>query len=136
MAIKKRLVECECGEMYLENSRNQLEGNVVCGAWKLKESRKRTTRTDVGSDILLATFERPVGCGKCKQELLRERRQYELTPPVNQSDEPVSVYSSREYVLRPSGTPAQAQDSMVHVRNGKPVTGEHPIYQPDEAAIT
>lgn len=100
MAVKKRFVECECGELFTEGKNNQLEGTIAVSPWRLKDSRKRQTKTSHQCDILIATFERSVHCGKCKQELLREKRQYELTPPITQNDEPVTSYSSRDFVIK------------------------------------
>ena len=105
MAIKKRFVECECGEVFTEAKNNQLDGQILLGPWRLKESRKRQTKTPNQSDILVAQFERSVHCGKCKHELMREKRQYELTPPVTQSDEPVTSYSTREFIVRKPAPP-------------------------------
>jgi hypothetical protein len=31
---------------------------------------------------------------------MREKRQYELTPPITQNDEPVTSYSSRDFVIK------------------------------------
>jgi hypothetical protein len=143
VAIKKRFVECECGELFTENAKNQLEGNTICGPWKLKDSRRRNTKTDSGSDILIAMFERPVGCAKCKQELMREKRQYELTPPDKQTDDPVSVYASREFIVRSPQAVAKPQANgvvtdetaaavagVLATRNGHP---SHKVfYQSDE----
>jgi hypothetical protein len=100
MAVKKRYVECECGELFTEGKSNQLEGTIAVSPWRLKESRKRQTKTTHQCDILIAVFERSVHCGKCKQELMREKRQYELTPPIAQNDEPVTSYSSRDFVIK------------------------------------
>lgn len=104
MAVRKRFVECECGEILTEGKNNQLDGSVLCSPWRLKDSRKRATKSPSQGEILVATFERSVHCGKCKQELMREKRQYELTPPATQADEPVTSYSSREFVMRPPQT--------------------------------
>lgn len=103
-------MECECGEIYTEGPNNQLEGTVALSPWRLKDSRKRSTKSPSNSDILLALFERSVHCGKCKQELMREKRQYELTPPVSNKDEPVNSYSSREFVIRSTKAP---EDSLM-----------------------
>jgi len=100
MAVKKRFVECECGEIFTEGKNNQLEGNAALGPWRLKDNRKRQAKTSQQGDVLSALFERSVFCVKCKNELMREKRQYELTPPVSQSDEPVTSYSTREFAYR------------------------------------
>ena len=99
MAIKKRFVECECGEVFYEGSGNQLEGNVVFGPWRLRGNRQRATKTVNNCDILVALFFRSLMCGKCKQEILREQKQYELTPPMSATDDPVTTLSNREYVM-------------------------------------
>ena len=98
MAIKKRLVECECGEMFTEGKNNQLDGKTALSSWRLKDGRKIDAKTPQQSDVLSVMFERSVFCDKCKKELMREKRQYELTPPVSQSDETVTSHSTREFV--------------------------------------
>lgn len=100
MAVKKRFVECECGEVFIEGKNNQLDGNTALGPWRLKDSRKRQGKTAQHGDVLAAIFERSVFCVKCKNELMREKRQYELTPPVTHSDEPVTSYSTREFLYK------------------------------------
>lgn len=99
MAVKRRYVECECGETYNEGKNNSLEGTVALGPWRLKENRKRSTKTNQGSDILIGLFERSVHCGKCKQELMKDRRQYEVTPP-SPGEDPVTSYVTREFVMK------------------------------------
>ena len=99
MAIKKRFIECECGETFNEVSNNQLEGNIVFGPWRLRGNRQRATKTANNCDILVALFFRSLFCGKCKQELLREQKQYELTPPISPTEEPVTTLSNREFIM-------------------------------------
>jgi len=115
MAVKKRFVECECGEVFIEGKNNQLEGNTALGPWRLKDNRKRQGKTTQQGDILAAIFERSVFCIKCKNELMREKRQYELTPPVTQSDEPVTSYSTREFVYRQAPKPTASDLSAVNI---------------------
>jgi hypothetical protein len=102
MAIKKRFVECECGEVFNEGSANQLEGNLIFGPWRLRGNRQRATKTPNNCDILVALFFRAIICGKCKQEIVREQKQYELSPPFNLGDEPYTVLSNREYIMTKS----------------------------------
>lgn len=118
LAIKKRFVECECGEIFAEGSKNSLMGNIAYGPWKLKGNRLRNTKSDKGCDILIAVFERSVGCGKCNHEMMREKRQYELTPPINNNDaDPISSYTSREFVLRSASvkTDSRVVDEVTEV---------------------
>lgn len=103
MAIKRKYVECECGEIFVDNKdTNQLEGNISFDPWRLKEAKKKDKTSQ---DVLLAFFERSAFCKKCEQELMREKRQYELTPPIESLDEPVNSYSNREFVFKVTKLP-------------------------------
>lgn len=105
MAVKRRLIECECGEIFTD-SRTTLDGNVKRGPWLFKSHRIRETKAKDGGDILVASWDRAVECAKCGEELMHEKRQYELTPPSNpQKPEPVPSYSSRELVVRAEDLP-------------------------------
>ena len=100
MAIKRKLIECECGEQFVEGQNNQLTGTVKFGPWRFISHRLRSAKSTTGGDILAALFERSVGCGKCGFELIREKRQYEITPPVNPNKpEPIPSSASREFVV-------------------------------------
>jgi hypothetical protein len=110
MAIKKKLIECECGEIFTDAKNNQLNGNVGLGPWLLKESRKRPSKSQ--GDVLFATFERSVFCLKCKQELVRENRQYELTPPISHVDEVITSHSTREFIYRSKVKSTEISDSF------------------------
>lgn len=99
MAVKNRSVECECGEVFQENEKGELIGNLIYSPWRCKQSKVRQTKTAQQCDILLCSFERAVGCGKCKQEIFRDRRQYEVTPPIGKESTPVTSYSSKDYIF-------------------------------------
>jgi hypothetical protein len=100
VAVKRKIIECECGETFTD-VRTHLDGNIKYGPWQLKAHRMRETKAKSGGDILAAIWERTVECGGCGGELMREKRQYELTPPVDVTKpEPVGSYSSRELVVR------------------------------------
>ncbi len=102
MAVKRKTVECECGEVF-NDLRTHLLGNLIFGPWKAKTHRVRETKSKSGGDILVAVWERTVECGKCGGELLKEKRQYELSPPADVTKpEPISYYSSRELIVRGS----------------------------------
>lgn len=98
MAIKSRSVECECGEKFTENNKGELIGNLIYSPWRLKQSKVRNTKSVNQCDILLTIFERAVGCAHCKQEIFREKKQYEITPPIGKEESPVSSYSSKDFV--------------------------------------
>ena len=99
MAIKRKLIECECGEIFAD-VRNQLQGELKHGPWRFKTSRLRTQKTANGGDVVACIFERSVECAKCGMELIREKRQYDLTPPVNPSKpEPIPSFFDRELVV-------------------------------------
>lgn len=99
MAVKRKLIECECGEIFAD-VRNHLQGNLKHGPWRYKTSRMRQAKSSNGGDIVATLFERSVECGKCGAELIREKRQYDLTPPVNSNKpEPIPSYSDRELVV-------------------------------------
>lgn len=95
MAIKRKLIECQCGEIYADSPKLI---DVIFGVWKLKDVRKKTGKEDE-KDIIIASFQRKVFCSKCSQELIKENRLYELTPPNSESDESVSFQSTREFVF-------------------------------------
>lgn len=99
MAVKRRMIECECGQVFTDG-KPHLEGPTKYGPWKYKTNRLRETKTKNGGDIVVVCWERSVECGRCGSELLREKRQYELTPPLNaQKPEPVPSYGTRELVV-------------------------------------
>jgi len=98
MAVKNRSVECDCGELFHENNKGELTGNLIYSPWRLKHNKVRQTKSANQCDIMLCIFERAVGCAKCKQEIFRDKKQYEITPPIGKEDLPITSYSSKEYV--------------------------------------
>lgn len=109
MAITRKFIECECKELFTEGKDNQLEGEVIASPWKIKANRVRQTKSASGSDILVGHFQRSIICGKCKQELLRENRQYEVTPPVIPNDESVSSYFNRDFIMKSGETKSETE---------------------------
>lgn len=99
MAVKTRSVECECGEVFREDEKGELTGNLIYSPWRCKQSKVRHTKTAQQCDILLCVFERAVGCGKCKQEIFRDKKQYEVTPPIGKESTPVTSYASKDFVF-------------------------------------
>ena len=100
MAVKRRYIECECGENFAEGKNGTLEGKTEYGAWKYKNARLRQTKTGVGGDIVVILFNRNVRCTKCGRELLHEKKNYELTPADMPTDKEPSYSSiSRELLL-------------------------------------
>ena len=80
MAIKKRLVECDCGERFEEDPKGHLTGNVDYLPWTQKNCRLRGTKSPIGGEIVQVTFVRSVECKSCKGELFREKNEYDVTP--------------------------------------------------------
>lgn len=100
MAVKRRYIECECGETFGEGTNGTLDGKTKYGAWKYKNARLRQTKTGAGGDIIVVLFSRKVQCTKCGHELLHENKNYELTPAERPTDKEPSYSSiSRELLL-------------------------------------
>lgn len=115
MAVRRKTIECECGEVFVDH-RSHIEGNLKFGPWKARTHRVRETKSKSGGDILVALWDRTVECGKCGGELLKEKRQYELTPPADvKTPEPIGSYSSRDLIIR---TGAGTSEAETETRDG------------------
>lgn len=99
MAVKRKLIECECGEAYLDTPQRYVQG-ATYGPWKYVSSNLRNTKTANGGDIMMIFWERIISCPKCGKDLMKEKRQYELTPPLNANKpDPIPSASTREIVV-------------------------------------
>jgi len=134
MAVKRRLIECECGEVFLDGQNKQLTGNLKYGPWRYKTSRPRSSKSSNGGDILAVLFERSVECAKCGAELVREKRQYELTPPINPNkSEPIPSYFERELVVASAPKKDAGGTGIVSMENFLEDKNESRILHSDEA---
>lgn len=101
MAVKRRIIECECGATFVENRDGLLEGNLAWSPWKHKNHRIRSTKSPSGGDIIVVVFIRSVHCKKCKSELLREKKEYEISPAARNDElETSNSCISKELLLK------------------------------------
>lgn len=99
MPIKKRFIECECGEVFTE-AKGGLEGNIVFSNWKHEDSRVRGTKTDTGGEIAVVQFIRFAKCAKCDGSLMIEKKVYEVSPaPITGNKDYSQVSVNREFVM-------------------------------------
>ncbi len=99
MAIKRKIVECECGEHFDESKKGDITGHLLYTPWKCKDNRIRGTKTAYNCDIAQCFFERIAACGKCKKEMFVDKKQYEITPPVEKdSQQPISMMGEKELI--------------------------------------
>ena len=79
MAIKKRLLVCDCGEQFEENSDQTLNGHVNYGPWRYNQHTVRQSSAN-GQDVVSINFIRTVECHQCGTELFKEKKSYEVRP--------------------------------------------------------
>ena len=111
MSVKRKLIECECGEFFEEAIETSIvTGNLKYGAWKFKNYRLKATKSETGADVLALLWVRNVDCSRCGASLFVEKRQYELTPPDDVTKpEVINSYGQKDLVLKKVETLAKPE---------------------------
>lgn len=79
MAIRKRLLVCDCGEQFEENVDQTLIGHVSYGPWRYNQHNVRQSSAN-NQDVVTINFIRQVECSQCGNELFKEKKSYEVRP--------------------------------------------------------
>jgi hypothetical protein len=91
MAIKKRLLVCDCGEQFEEGKDGLPVGNLTCGPWKYKQAKVRPGAAPSDGDAVIIYFVRSIDCNKCMSELHRDKKAYEVSPGQSKVEKPDGI---------------------------------------------
>lgn len=102
MAIKRRILECDCGERFDEEREDgTITGDLSYGTWKFKQHSVKEG-VEAGSDLVNVYFVRSVDCNKCMTELFREKKCYVVVASSKKpAPFPPAPHSSTQPVLSP-----------------------------------